>query len=278
MSGREGRGTNCPLCGAADGRDVMVLRERPPGETDFGIPPEEYCRSVFRCGRCSVFFSAHDLFSSSLYRRAYNATKYADHLTDAYRRIRALPFAQSDNKHRAHRVTAFLHERWGTPDATWILDVGSGLCVFLGEMKDLGFRGYGIDPDRLAVEHALTNVGVDGAHVGTLEDFRAERTFHLVTFNKVLEHVGEPVDQLVRARAHLASGGAIYVELPDGERALTLADLPEREEFYIEHITIFDEPSLRYLAAAAGLRCTVLESIHEPSDKCTLFAFMEPDS
>ena len=269
--------TPCVLCGAADVYQVTRLDERPAGETDFGIVPGQYQRSVFRCARCSVFFSVHDLFPPNMYRRQYNVAKYAQRMKETYLRIRNLPLARSDNKQRAGRIAAFLDQRWGERDDTWILDVGSGLCVFVGEMKDLGFKGFCIDPDPLAVEHARVTVGVDGAHVGTLEDFDAEREFRLISFNKVLEHVSDPIDQLARARKHLAPRGVVYVEVPDGERALSLGELRDREEFYIEHVTIFDGPSLRYLAAAAGLQCTVLESIHEPSDKCTLFAFMEPD-
>lgn len=270
--------TPCPLCGAAESRQVAILRTRPPGETDFGIAPADYRRSIVRCASCSVFYSVHNLFSFSLYERDYNDAKYADRLDESYRRIRALPAERSDNKRRAQRVSEFLRSHWQAPEDTWVLDVGSGLCVFLGELKDLGFRGVCIDPDLRSVMHAVRNVGVDDGLVGTLRDVTPDQRFHLVTFNKVLEHVPDPVEQLRIAQAHLREGGAIYVEVPDGERALTLASVRDREEFFIEHLMVFDEPSLRYLATAAGLRCIQLESIHEPSDKCTLFAFLEPAS
>jgi hypothetical protein len=98
--------------------------------------------------------------------------------------------------------------------------------------------------------------------------------FDVVTFNKVLEHVADPVSMLARSARHLREGGFVYIELPDGEAALT--EGPERQEFFIDHWHVFSAASLAILATRAGFRLQALERLHEPSGKYTLRAFLVP--
>ncbi len=94
-----------------------------------------------------------------------------------------------------------------------------------------------------------------------------------MTFNKVLEHVADPVAMLARARAfHGRADGVVYVEVPDGEAAA--AEGPGREEFFIEHLHVFSAASLALLAVRAGFSLVRLERVREPSTKYTLAAFV----
>jgi hypothetical protein len=96
--------------------------------------------------------------------------------------------------------------------------------------------------------------------------------FDVVTFNKVLEHVTDPVSMLARSAQHLCEDGFVYIELPDGEAAL--AEGPQRQEFFIDHWHVFSAASLALLATRAGFRLQALERLHEPSGKYTLRAFL----
>ena len=98
-------------------------------------------------------------------------------------------------------------------------------------------------------------------------------TFDLVTLNKVLEHIVDPVPMLARAGDCLAPGGVLYLELPDGEVAAAMG--PDREEFGIEHYHAFSMASMCLLAQRAGLVVRSAERIAEPSTKVTLYAFLE---
>jgi 2-polyprenyl-3-methyl-5-hydroxy-6-metoxy-1,4-benzoquinol methylase len=97
--------------------------------------------------------------------------------------------------------------------------------------------------------------------------------FDLVTLNKVLEHVVDPVAMLARAGDHVAPGGAVYVELPDGEVATPLG--PGREEFGLEHYHAFSMTSMCLMASRAGLVVRNAARLREPSTKVTLYAFLE---
>jgi trans-aconitate methyltransferase len=100
------------------------------------------------------------------------------------------------------------------------------------------------------------------------------RRFTLVTFNKVLEHVPDMVAMLDRARRWLTADGLIYVELPDGEAAITDPLGAAREEFFVEHYCAFSAGSYALLARQAGLTIHRIDRIREPSGKYTLRGFM----
>jgi hypothetical protein len=136
-------------------------------------------------------------------------------------------------------------------------------------MRDAGWDVTALDPDPRAVEHLREHVGV-GAVLGDFMTADAGGRFDLVTFNKVLEHVEDPVAMLARA-ATLTD--LVYLELPDAEGAG--ADGPEREEFFIEHLHVFSMASLCLLATRAGFRVRSAVRLREPSTKYTLAALLK---
>jgi hypothetical protein len=79
---------------------------------------------------------------------------------------------------------------------------------------------------------------------------------------------------LEKAKSFAAPRGLIYVELPDGDGALKHGNTVDREEFYIEHFTIFTPTSLKFLAENSTLSVLDIRQIHEPSDKYSIYAFL----
>jgi len=260
-----------PLQCPCDGRFVTEAwrYDRPPvGETHFSFSGEGYERTIERCSLCGHFISRLD-FGAEIYAGGYVDATYGDGLADAYARIMALPPEQSDNAARVARVVEFVRGR--LPESATVLDVGSGLCVFLARLKEHGLVGTALDPDPRAAEHARKTVGVESV-CGDFMALDDLGTFDLVAFNKVLEHVEDPVAMLARAREVLASGGIVYVEVPDGDAAAD--EGPEREEFFVEHLHVFSPASLALAATRAGLSLLRIDRLREPSTKYTLAAFL----
>jgi SAM-dependent methyltransferase len=154
-----------------------------------------------------------------------------------------------------------------------LLDVGSGLCVFPARMKEEGWDCTALDPDPRTVKHARQYIGIDAICGDFLSSIRIP-SFDLITFNKVLEHVENPVGMLEKSHAHLCAHGVVYVELPDGEAAISAG--ARREEFFIEHFHVFSLTSFSLLANRAGFSIDCIERIREPSMKYTLRAFLHP--
>ncbi len=263
------------LCGGTAFSTRFRYDEPPAGEIRFAFAAGQvYRREVVECRSCGHFLSVHIMDISKLYQGDYVDSNYgAAGLRASFDRITGLPPERSDNAGRVRRVHEFAFPRASSPGPS-VLDVGSGLCVFLNGMKALGWSATALDPDARSVEHARATVGVSAIH-GDYLRCPVPARFDLVTFNRVLEHVAEPVPMLAKAAENLARGGTVYVELPDGEAAADGGK--DREEFFIDHLHVFSPTSLAILARRAGFRVLRLERLREPSGKFTLYAFLEPE-
>lgn len=222
---------------------------------------------------CGHVVNWHGFDLSQLYTGDYVNKTYSDRLTATFDRIMALPAEQSDNRQRVAWINEFARTR--AFGGRRLLDVGSGLAVFPAAMKEAGWQSIALDPDPLAAQHARDHACVE-AWCGDFATLEPSTKFDLVTFNKVLEHVQDTVGLLERAKTHLALGGVVYVELPDGESALEDTDGPEREEFFVEHYCAFSVASLALLARHAGYCTDAVERVREASGKYTLRAMLSP--
>jgi SAM-dependent methyltransferase len=262
------------LCG---GRRYAVARDYdrpPPGEVRFELTgPQGYFRRLLRCLDCGHYRSVHEMDMSALYSSAYVNSTYGEHgMRRAFERITALDPGKSDNIGRVERIVGFAKRHWQANRRPSVLDVGSGLCVFLHRLKSVtGWDCTALDPDPRAVRHAETTAGVNGICGDFLRTADLGR-YSLITFNKVLEHVLDPVAMLAKSSRHLTTDGAVYIELPDAEKAAE--DSLEREEFFVEHHHVFSRRSMSLLAQNAGFDVLTLERLREPSGKYTLFAFL----
>jgi len=268
---------HCP-CGSDNFRKFFTYNERPAGETHFPFSAaSQYYREVWRCSTCHHFVSVHNMDLTGMYQNDYVSSTYADSegILVAFRRIISLDPVKSDNVGRVKRILEFaaVHLKAPTAEnrAPTVLDIGSGLGVFLHRMKEAGWDCTALDNDPRLCQHANDNVGVK-AVCGDFMTLENLGKFDVVTFNKVLEHVEYPVAMLAKSKANLRRGGFIYVELPDGEGAAL--EGPEREEFFIEHHHVFSMASLAMLASRAGFSVLVMERLQEPSTKYTLRAFL----
>lgn len=266
----------CPISGETQSRLVFSYDAPPSGEIGFRRPPgEPYHREVWQFARSNHFVSRHVMTVQTDYSGDYvNATYGNDAgLRAAFERVIALSPERSDNAGRIARIRSFAASQFGAGKNVRLLDIGAGLGVFPYAVKQAGWHCTAIDPDERAVAHMRACVGVD-AILGDFMTIDGLGLFEIVTYNKVLEHVRDPVAMLARARQFVMPGGFVYLELPDGEAA---ADAGEgREEFFVEHLHVFSFVSIVMLADQAGFRPIAVERLQEPSTKFTLRAFLSP--
>lgn len=269
-------GHRCPLCGDFRMKPLFHYDAPPEGEIRFGFTSlDTYQRDVLQCGTCGHCISFHQMESGNLYAADYVNATYGDDtgLKKNFDRIISLDPSKSDNLGRVQRILQFMDGKApGSASKPPVMDVGSGLCVFLHRMKSSGWDCTAIDPDPRSIRHAREVVGVRGI-CGDFMKLDGLERFDLITFNKVLEHVADPVTMLSKSAQHLTSEGIVYVELPDGEAAAK--DGPGREEFFIDHLHVFSATSLNLLAFQAGFSVLLTERLREPSSKYTLRAFLK---
>lgn len=263
-------------CSGAHFVEVFTYHEPPEGEIRFEFSSSSYYeRHLLCCKLCGHFVSKHQMDPGTLYEGDYVNATYQDEagLRRTFERIIALDPARSDNTGRVRRIVEFAkgHFQEQRERPISILDVGSGLGVFPYKIKEAGWDCTALDPDPRAVEHARNVVGVK-AVLGDFMEISNLGRFDVITFNKVLEHVEDPVSMLAKSASFLNQGGFVYVEVPDGEAAIQ--EGPGREEFFIDHLHVFSPASLALLVTRAGFGLRALERLREPSSKYTLRAFI----
>jgi len=266
----------CSLCGSSNPQLVKTINSRPAVELDYGIKETDYFREIFKCNNCNVYFNKwEDLIDENFYKGQYNQAIGDGSLIKRFEKITNFPFHKSDNKNRALRVINFLYKQDRKINQLLLLDVGSGTSVFLHEMKKFGLETYSLDPDKNSTEISEKLVKVKQAYTGTFENTNISQTFDLITFNKVLEHVEQPIEILTKSKSYLKPNGIIYVELPDGTDIAKAGRFDSHTEFNVEHLFIFNIESLSYLAKVAGLNILDIRRIKDPSGKHTIYCFLE---
>jgi SAM-dependent methyltransferase len=100
------------------------------------------------------------------------------------------------------------------PRPGWMLDVGAAAGFILKGFQDEGWQGAGVEPNArmAAVARTATGVEVDCA---SFEEYRAPRSFDLLSMIQVISHFIDPAASLRRAAALLRPGGLLLVETWD---------------------------------------------------------------
>ena len=259
---------NCVFCGGE--LDVLVSYQRPPkGETNFDLKP--YWRRLLKCVKCGHSVNQHHFkFDADFYSKRYSASTYKGQMQTRFKKIMSLPFVSSDNQQRFDFISKFIAQ-FGDSAPSRCLDVGSGLGVFPALLKEAGWTCTALEPDPVACELISELVGIETVNAN-LMDVKDIGLFDLITFNKVIEHVRNPVSFVKASKKLLPPRGIVYIEVPDGEMALK-NNGTESEEFFIEHFDIYSKKSLECLLNMAGFEILLLQNVTEPSGKFTIRGF-----
>lgn len=262
---------NCP-CGEDNKSERICFTKRPKGETDFKISDKDYVRYYDQCLTCNHWFGRHKIDMSNLYTGSYVAATYGKTLNGVFDKIINLDPSKSDNAGRAIRVNDFCNLWFKSHSQLTNLDVGSGTGVFPYAMKNLGWLCTAIDPDPIACEHIKRRLDIQTICGDFLSlSLKMIGKFDLISFNKVLEHIENPIEMLSVANELLNQNGLVYIEVPDGDSAFQ-AD-PAHEEFFIEHHHAFSLSSLASMVERSGLKCLEIKRIVDPSGKFTIYCF-----
>jgi 2-polyprenyl-3-methyl-5-hydroxy-6-metoxy-1,4-benzoquinol methylase len=209
--------------------------------------------TVFRCRQCRLVYCDPRPAGDTV-EEVYGSVD--DYFTIAINQQRLDSYRQL-----AERLTAHRHGSKGL-----LLDVGCGRGEFVHAARQVGWKAYGIDPNRHFVEFARQRFELATVRAADLDDPSLPRgSFDAVTLNGVLEHIPDPVATVRKAAELLARGGVLFFEVPHGDVIrFAAADLVLRalRRPFTTHLSPFHPPYHLYefsraavdrLAAAAGL-------------------------
>ena len=133
-----------------------------------------------------------------------------------------------------------------------VLDVGSGNGQLLAQLCEFGWEVQGAELDDRAARIARHKFGIP-VGVATMRDAQIRQKFHAVIMNHVIEHLHDPLRDLVICRSWLEPGGQLVVTTPNvwsvGHRFWRSSwrglDPPR-------HFFLFSLKSLRSLLSLAG--------------------------
>ncbi|MDA0313855.1 MAG: class I SAM-dependent methyltransferase [Bacteroidetes bacterium] len=142
------------------------------------------------------------------------------------------------------------------PNATLLLDFGSGKGQFLAVAKTQGWEGIGIETEATRGEFARNKYEVE-VHIGYYRQGPLTKApVDLITLNHVLEHLPEPVFLLRELLNHnLSTGGLLYVEVPRSDSwQAQLAGETWMHWDIPKHLSHWTEPVLSAQLEALGLK------------------------
>ena len=263
------------ICDNSNFNCCHVYRKRPVGETDFKI--DKYYREIWKCSECDHYLSTTDISLEELYSGEYASMTYGnfDDIRYNFDRIMNLDPKSSDNVGRVSNIKDFASKYFDQGNQIKILDIGSGLGVFLAQIKlQTDWKCTAVEPDPQMALHLSNDLKINTYN----DDFREldlDDRFDVITLNKVLEHILDPIELLASCHKYLESKGVVYIEVPDGQCAAEDRLGYGREEFFLEHHHVFSHNSTREMVEKAGFELIDIERIKEPSTKYTIRAFIQ---
>jgi 2-polyprenyl-3-methyl-5-hydroxy-6-metoxy-1,4-benzoquinol methylase len=235
--------TSCPVCGSADIRRVMTVK-------DYTVSGESF--PVMHCNGCQGRFT-QDVPDAGEIGHYYKAASYISH-TDTRKGIVNRMY------HRVRDLTlrtklAMVRELTGLKSGT-LLDYGSGTGAFLDTMKSAGWSVTGVEPDDAARRVAKDRYGIGMTGPEALASF-PQGSFDVITLWHVLEHVHDLQGTLSLLERALKPGGVLLVAVPN----FTSGDAVHYGEFWAawdvpRHLYHFSPASMRTLLARHGLEVT----------------------
>jgi 2-polyprenyl-3-methyl-5-hydroxy-6-metoxy-1,4-benzoquinol methylase len=271
----------CALCAGKDAREILRIGRPDRFEQSIGVGPHGYTRCWVECLQCggatNVLPEESALHLAALRAAYYEVDFMSSDIGGKYRRVMSMPAGQSDNAGRVARVMDFVGRWSGALAQPRVMDIGAGSGVFLSRLVDQtagAWQYLGVEPDPRAAAHLrqLEKFAVvEAMYLGQPE----LRGFNLVTLNKVLEHIEQPLPFLLQVVQSLVpDDGLLYVEVPDKLTARVRS--PQDNILGALHCHLYDPTSLGYLLRRARLELLCLNRITEPSGKLSVYAFAAP--
>lgn len=160
-----------------------------------------------------------------------------------------------------------------------LLDVGTGLGMFLRLAREYGFEVAGVEPNDEAAEVLQKRYGIQ-VHACLIEELDTLAKYDMVTMWDLLEHLPDPQKVVRKAHKMLNPGGLLVLEIPARDSFIHWLvksayrvsagriSRPLLLVYGIHHLQYFSEKSIRSFLSANGFE--VIEVCRDETEVQTL--------
>lgn len=143
-----------------------------------------------------------------------------------------------------------------------VLEIGASLGIFLNIWKESGWKVSGIDPNKNSSIFAKEKYNIDIIPSTIKEANLEENQFDVVIMLHVIEHMGDPAEELKIIKRVLKPGGILVVETPRYD-SLLFKCLGRRERSLScdGHIFFFTTGTLQELMKSCGFDVMQLDLV-----------------
>lgn len=226
----------CPICGSSaptkygvkDGRELRICRD---------------CRHIFWAQ-----------MPSDEQLHAFYASEYTE--GHGQEEIQA-----ANIEYYRHHAVDLVTKHGGA--ALCIADVGCSLPLFLEQALAVGFNtAIGVDYSQEARDYGERR-GIQVMSPGEFDQIEND-SLDVLRYSHSLEHMVNPMDNLVKASRKVRAGGLLHITQPNFPVfKATESSIPLKDSVWPNHLHFFNPVSLKYMVEAAGFRlvsfCTVTE-------------------
>lgn len=204
-----------------------------------------YCKNgynIVQCKRCGLVFVSPRLTaaaSKELYDGDYFKGSGFDESLDYQRE-----FHQKSSRTGLEDWDLGSIRQLIKTDGLRLLDVGSGMGLFLKKASSLGFKAEGLELSSYASEFSRSQGLI--VHNASIDDYRIPaETYDAVSMREVIEHLPDPLSALKKIHSSLKKGGVLFVATGNFscvERKIRKASwhyfMPEGHLYVFSHSTI----------------------------------------
>jgi 2-polyprenyl-3-methyl-5-hydroxy-6-metoxy-1,4-benzoquinol methylase len=197
---------------------------------------------ILRCNKCGLFFidKIEGVDIENFYEHKYFHNEDDDLV--GYRNYAAWYEVSNNNYTRLLELLKKYKKK-----GSRLLDVGCAMGGFVNIANEMGWQAMGIDPSEYAIKMGRARSRVNIQHC-YFEDFNPEeKSYDVITFIGVFEHLANPLKELKKIIGILSPGGILLITTLNAGRFFHIFKFKPPE-----HLFYFSGPQLNKLLKNTG--------------------------